>query len=242
MDEQKPGQVITPGGLPDAEAGSQESSQPSPDQSVQPEAVAAAVSDDVQTAALEQQQPITVASPLPSAENTYDTAASFQHDNPEDSSRKADDHDLQWVAEEHRAHDNRSKSSAALLAGSVAIAVITYIFTRDVFSTGAVLVGLGGLVYFMSRKADMQQYALDSEGIYVGNKLYSFHDFRGFSVLEDESQASIIFIPLRRFMPPITAYLDPAIEQAAFDYLTAYLPLEEHVPDAVDKLVKRLRF
>lgn len=240
MDEQKPGQVITPGGLPDATAVSQESPQPSPDQSVPP--VAAAVLDDAQATVPEQPQPITVASPLPSAENAYDTAASFQHDNPEDSSRKTDDHDLQWVAEEHRAHDNRSKSSAALLAGSVAIAVVTYIFTRDAFSTVAVVVGLGGLVYFMSRKPAMQQYALDSEGVYVGNKLYPFHDFRGFSVLEEESQASIVFIPLRRFMPPITAYLDPAIEQAAFDYLTAYLPLEEHVPDAVDKLVKRLRF
>jgi hypothetical protein len=49
-------------------------------------------------------------------------------------------------------------------------------------------------------------------------------------------------MPLKRFMPPLTVYLAPEMEEQIVDFLAQLLPFERHRQDAVDGLLKRIRF
>jgi hypothetical protein len=49
-------------------------------------------------------------------------------------------------------------------------------------------------------------------------------------------------MPLKRFMPPLSLYMDPADEEKIVDVLADYLPVEQREQDPIDKLMRRLRF
>jgi len=43
-------------------------------------------------------------------------------------------------------------------------------------------------------------------------------------------------------MPPVVLYVDEAHEEAVVDYIADFLPVEPHKVDAMDSLLRRLRF
>ena len=47
---------------------------------------------------------------------------------------------------------------------------------------------------------------------------------------------------MKRFAPLTTIYYDPQIEEKIFNILADQLPLEERQPDAVDRLMAKIRF
>ncbi len=72
--------------------------------------------------------------------------------------------------------------------------------------------------------------------------MYALQGFKSFSITEDGAIASIIFMPLKRFMPALTIYMAPDVEDKVVNYLSDVLPMERHRQDAVDSLLKRIRF
>ncbi len=54
--------------------------------------------------------------------------------------------------------------------------------------------------------------------------------------------SSVVFMPLKRFAPPRTIYYAPEDEDRIVGLLVNRLPLEEHRADAVDGLMRRIRF
>jgi hypothetical protein len=95
---------------------------------------------------------------------------------------------------------------------------------------------------YAARKPRVQQYTLTPQGLNVGPKNYTFENFKSFAVAEEGAIASIVFMPLKRFMPPLTIYVAPDMEEQVISYLSALLPFEQHKQDAVDSLLKRIRF
>jgi hypothetical protein len=83
---------------------------------------------------------------------------------------------------------------------------------------------------------------LSNRGLQIGTKLYGLQDFRSFAVTEESMSFSIVFMPLKRFMPPLTIYVTPDLENKVLSYLSQILPFEQHRQDAVDNLLKRIRF
>jgi hypothetical protein len=47
--------------------------------------------------------------------------------------------------------------------------------------------------------------------------------------------------PLKKLMPPITAYYKPEDEEKITDILGGHLPIEEAKPHSIDRLSRRLR-
>lgn len=99
-----------------------------------------------------------------------------------------------------------------------------------------------GLSYLLGANSREQQYAFDGDYLWVGQRAYGLHDFKAFSLDKQAEVLGISLLPLKRFMPPIVLYVDEAHEKAAVDYLAAYLPMEPHKVDAVDSLLRRMRF
>jgi hypothetical protein len=150
--------------------------------------------------------------------------------------------DVAWTATEFILHPKGAEWYSGFAGATFVLTVIVYLLTTDTFSAGVVIFMAVLFGVYAARKPRMQQYGLDLRGLHVGRKTYSFHEFKSFSVSEESSIASIILMPLKRFMPPLTIYVSTEAEETVVSVLGQYLPFEPHKADAIDNLLRRIRF
>lgn len=248
MDEQKPdqlqpGQVISPHGAD--EPAVPNTGAPEPERPIEP----AAEPTPPPTPGLEPvADPVTVLAPnpdlpLPGAEvNEAEWSFRTESDAIPGIPQPQLSGPLTWMAAEFIEHEKSPQWYGLLALGGFAAAAIDYWITHDLFSTGVILFAVAAFGLFAARKPREQQYGLDAQGILVGNKVYQYHDFKTFSVIDEGKAISVVFMPLKRFMPPLTIYLTPDIEEKVLNFLSAFLPFEQHRADAVDSLLRRIRF
>jgi len=149
---------------------------------------------------------------------------------------------ISWHAAEYIHHQKDSKWFAALAAGAVVLACMIWFMTKDIMAASTVLVAAGAFAYYGKREPRELQYSLDQLGLTIGQKFYDYDQFRSFSVMRENGQPAIALLPMKRFAPLTTIYYDPQIEEKIFNILADQLPLEERQPDAVDRLMAKIRF
>jgi len=125
---------------------------------------------------------------------------------------------------------------------TIVIAGLVYILIRDVISTSVVVICAIILGIYAARQPRQLSYRLDEDGVTIGNKQYSYNDFRSFAVVPEGAFSSIVFMPLRRFSPLTTLYYAPEDEDRIVDLLGDRLPLEDYTHDPVERLMHRIRF
>lgn len=244
MEEFKPGQVISPQGAtpeppqpPVPADGSPEPERPAepdpaPAPAPAPEPAATPDTAEAQTEPEAQTAPETEAAGW-QYHQSADAAPAPAANLPES---------LSWTASEFIAHEKGASWYGLLAVVGLAAAALDYLLLKDLFSTGVIIFAAIAFGIFAAHKPRAQQYNLDRRGVRVGDKVYGFQDFKTFSVAEEGAVASIVFMPLKRFMPPLTVYVAPEIEDQVVDFLSAFLPFEQHKADAVDSLLRRIRF
>ncbi|HEU4914801.1 MAG TPA: hypothetical protein VFT16_05390 [Candidatus Saccharimonadales bacterium] len=150
--------------------------------------------------------------------------------------------EVAWTASEFVSH-NKGMGWYSLLAGGAAVlAAVIYFVTRDVISAGiiifvAVLLGVSAV-----RKPRVLHYQVNAAGLAIGDKFYPYAEFKSFAVMQEGAFSSIMFLPLRRFMPSISIYYDPQDEDRIIEVLSYYLPMEMRTHDFVDSIIRRIRF
>ena len=238
MEDSRPGQVITPqssgngsptpavpnpgpGGVPEPERPSEETPVSPPSPSAPGEATAAAAPAEAEA---------------PAANWQFRTEADAG------TKRPTLPGSLTWTASEFIAHEKSPGWFGLLALGTILLAGVVYFLTRDKITTGIIIFAAICLGAYSIRKPKVQTYAIDSRGLRIGEKLYSFQGFKSFSIAEEGAIASIVLLPLKRFMPPLTVYVAPDMEDQIIGFLAELLPLEQHRQDAVDGLLKRIRF
>lgn len=149
---------------------------------------------------------------------------------------------ISWSASEFVAHDKTPGWYALLLITAGVFAVGVYLLTKDMVSAGVVVVAAIILAVFASHKPREQRYILDDQGIVVGQRRYDYDDYKSFAVTSEGAFSSLVFMPLKRFAVPLTIYYAPEDEERIVSLLSERLPLEEHRLDAVDNLMRRIRF
>ena len=149
---------------------------------------------------------------------------------------------ITWRSAEYMAHDKDASWYGAMVLGSTLLAVVVYILNRDITTAAIVLFALIGLAYFSGRKPREQDFSVSSDGVQVGRNYYPYHNFRCFSVIEDQAATSVILIPLKRFMPPVNIYVPSEYEEQVVGLVSSILPFEQHKTDFVEGLVRRIRF
>lgn len=217
MDEQHGGQVITPQAQTDSPAPpADQSQQPPADKPIQEPAGSWQFNRQGQEAETGAAHP------------TTPTHASAQP--------------ISWTASEFIAHHKSASWYGLLGLGTVALAAIIYLLTHDKVSTGVVVVAAFILGIYAARKPRVLEYRLDDTGLSVGGKAYSYNLFKSFAVVDEGAFASIVLMPLKRFMPVLTIYYAPEDEPKILKMLSEHLPVEEHRYDAVDSFLRRIRF
>ncbi len=128
------------------------------------------------------------------------------------------------------------------MLAAVALAAIIFLLTKDKISSGVVIVVAVIFAFAAARKPRELQYLVNDHGIRIDKKDYPYQNFRSFAVVQEEGIESIWFMPLKRFMPIISIYFAPEDGDKIVDVLNQSLPIEDHQPDLVDRLMHRLHF
>lgn len=195
------------------------------------------------------QQPQAVASPIPQAsapQNLPATSTPAPVPQPVQTEPAApivaNENAVQWTASEYIAHHKGAGWFLLLALAVVGVAVGIYFWTKDIISVVAI-VGMAALFgYYAGRKPAVQSYSISEQGVAIGEKVYPFSELKSFSIVREGAFSSIVFLPMKRFMPFIPMYYAPDQEEAIVEVLARYLPFEERKQDPIDRFMSKIRF
>ncbi len=188
-------------------------------------------------------QPTPVPAPEP-VQVEAPVAADFSQVQPQaaDSTAPAADASITWSAQEY-IHPDKTPGWYFLF-GFVALALIAvdvFLLKSWTFSALVVVMTIAIIVY-IRRPARTLTYALSaSQGLYVGEQLHSFDDFKSFGLITADGSNSIMLVPRKRFAPGVSVYFPTEAGEQIVDILGSRLPMEELKLDFVDIAVRKLR-
>lgn len=183
--------------------------------------------------------------PAPTLPSLITESSNTKPDEPSSSESQdaQDDDSITWTASEFIAHAKSLNWYLALgLVGIVAAVIIFLLTGGDKITTGVVVIAFLSLGAYASRKPRELQYSLQDGGLSIGGKYFLYDEFRSFSIVDDGALASIVFSPMKRFGQLLTVYFDPRDGDAIIDLLSDRLPLEDRQHDAVERLMRKIRF
>lgn len=97
------------------------------------------------------------------------------------------------------------------------------------------------IIYSRRPPAEVQYSLSPHQGIYVGEQLYSFSQFKAFGVIRDGEHHFIKFIPVKRLSPGLSIYFPEEVGEEIVDILGTQLPMESLKLDLVDVIVRSIR-
>ena len=149
---------------------------------------------------------------------------------------------ITWTASEYIDHTRGAGWYLSLVAGTVVLSAAVYLLTKDYFAGGVIVFMAVILGIFSTHKPKQIPYELSSSGLKAAERNYPYNLFKSFTVIRENALCSLNFIPIKRFMPTLSVYFDPAEEKKIVELLGGHLPYEEGGLDAIELLSRHLRF
>lgn len=186
--------------------------------------------------------PLSPAPPQPIPEIPHVPDAPPTPVEPQTTTSVPSDQGLSWTASEFIEHQKPQGWYITLAIGAIIVSALLYFILKDVVTV--VVIAVAALLFGVvgARKPRSLSYVLSQTGLQVGERVFSYANFKSFSVIEEGAIDSIQLYPLKKFMPPISLYFPPDQEQVIVETLADYLPHEDNNHDAIDRLMKRVRF
>lgn len=158
-------------------------------------------------------------------------------------SEAGDENPIQWVSHEY-VHLEKGVWWFVIFAVVVAglIAVDVFLLRSWTFSLLVVVMAVAVIVYIRRPPRDIQYALSGKQGLYIGEHQYHFNEFKAFGLIKDGDHHSLMLIPIKRFAPGVSVYFPEEVGEQIVDIFGARLPMEELKLDAIDVLVRKLRF
>ena len=147
-----------------------------------------------------------------------------------------------WTAQEY-VHIDKSPIWFVLFVVIVLgfIAIDIFLLKSYTFSALVVVMAVAVVIY-TRRPPRTLTYGLSArQGLYVGEKLYHFDEFKAFGLIPDGEHNSIMLIPTKRFAPGVSVYFPTEAGEQIVDILGQRLPMEDLKLDIIDIVVRKLR-
>ena len=148
---------------------------------------------------------------------------------------------VRWRASEYIQHDKNPLwfiVFAVVIVGLMAAAVFVI---KSITFAILIPVMAAALLVYSYRPPRMLDYTLSRQGLYINDHLYSFTEFKGFGVIHDGKEFSVMLVPTKRFKPGVSVYFPEEAGEAIVDMLGARLPMQELHLDIVDRIIHKLR-
>jgi hypothetical protein len=165
-------------------------------------------------------------------------------DQQEDNWQKSDydEPPVNWTADEYINTDKGWMWYALFVVIVLGLAAAGYFLMHAITFSVLVVVMAAAVIVFSRRPPRTIQYTLSGkQGLYIGEKLYKFADFKAFGLLHEDGHNSIMLIPIKRFSPGVSVYFPEEAGEQIVDILGARLPMKELKLDFMDIIIRRLR-
>lgn len=149
---------------------------------------------------------------------------------------------VRWTASEYINEDKTPLWFAVF--GFVVVALIALdIFVFGSYTFSVLVIVMAAALIIISRRPPRQiNYVLSPDkGLLIGEKAYSYDDFKAFGLIKDREQHFIMLIPTKRFDPGVSVYFPENVGEKIVDILGSRLPMEDLRLDLVDIIVRKLR-
>lgn len=121
-----------------------------------------------------------------------------------------------------------------VIAGLMALAI--FVFKSITFAILLPIMAVA-TVTLIKHGTSLVNYSVSPKGIYVGDKLYDYSEFRAFGVIQKQDTQSIILLPVKRFGMAVTIYFNREDGEKIVDLIGARLPMQDIKPDPLEKLI-----
>lgn len=148
---------------------------------------------------------------------------------------------LRWQGPEYLAHARDKVWYVVFGVVTLSLMAAAIFLIQSV--TFAVLIPVMAAALFVYTRRDPQavSYTLSRKGIYVNDKLYAYDTFKAFAIYSHAGNHSVIMLPRKRFQMGVTAFFPEEVGESLVDMLAARLPMQDHSPDFIDRLLAKLR-
>jgi hypothetical protein len=152
------------------------------------------------------------------------------------------DDPINWTAQEYIHLEKNGLWFAAfaiIVLGIVALDIL--LLHTWTISLLVVVIAVAIIIY--SRRAPRTlHYAISpAQGLYVGERLYRFDEFKAFGMIRDGEHYSIMLLPVKRFAPGVSVYFPEEAGEKIVDVLGKRLPMENLKLDEIDIVTRWLR-
>jgi len=149
---------------------------------------------------------------------------------------------VHWTASEY-IHEEKNGLWFILFAiVALAFIAVDILFLKSYTFSVLVIVMAVAVVIYSRRPPRVIKYTLSGDqGLYVGENLYHFSEFKSFSLIKDDQHNSIMLIPIKRFAPGVSVYFPEEVGEEIVDILGARLPMGMLKLDLIDIIIRKLR-
>lgn len=147
-----------------------------------------------------------------------------------------------WQASEYIDHEKDGIWFVGMVGITLVLAALSIFLIKSWTFTALILVMAASVAVYARRPPRTLDYSLSLHGLQVNEKAYSLSDFRAFGIIQEGPLYSVVLIPVKRFMPSVNVYFPQEQGEQIVDLLGATIPMETVEPDAIDTLVRKLRF
>jgi len=155
-------------------------------------------------------------------------------------SSEGDEAVVRWQAAEY-IHHNRSALWYTLFGFITLLLTAVALFFKAWTFALLVPVMAAALFVYSRRPPRIIDYTLSRKGLHINDQLYPFASFRGFGVIRDADEFSIMLMPTKRFQPGVYVYFPEEAGEAIVDMLAARLPMLNLKLDLIDRIIRQLR-
>lgn len=149
---------------------------------------------------------------------------------------------VHWSANEY-VYREKNKLWFIVFAFVIVVFILIDLFLLKSYTFSVLVIVMAAAVIIYSRRPPrIIDYALSgNHGLYIGERLYHFNEFKAFGVIQDDGHNSIMLIPVKRFSPGVSVYFPQEVGEEIVDIFGARLPMETIKLDAIDIIVRKLR-
>lgn len=153
-----------------------------------------------------------------------------------------DDELVHWQAKEYISEEKNHLWFVAFGLSVVVLLLIDLLLIKSyTFSAVIVLMAISVLVLYF-RPPRLINYTLSGDhGLYIGDKLYHYDEFKSFGLIKHKDQYSLMLIPIKRFSPAVSVFIPENVGEEVVDIFGVRLPMEELRLDLFDILAQKLR-
>ncbi|NTW61737.1 hypothetical protein HGB24_03600 [Candidatus Saccharibacteria bacterium] len=153
----------------------------------------------------------------------------------------SDDEPLHWSAHEYVVQEKAPLWFILLAIVALALIALDIIYLKSYTFSALVVVMFIALIVYSRRPPRLIEYTLSgTQGLYIGNQLRHYSEFRAFGLIQEKDKYSIVLIPIKRFSPAVSVYFPSEVGEKLVDIFGARLPMQNLKLDFFDVIIRKL--